>query len=1026
MTHPVFDWLSPSVTQHVALALVHSLWQGALIAGAAAVVLRFPRDGMPADMRGSTGRPSSGPGNTHANARYTIACLGLLAVGALPVANLLLSEAPAGMAGGPPLDTTGQRDSAAVAATTAAESTVLIEPPTDEPVSRQIEPKQAEIVIGAATSPLAPWAGRATLQWVFWAWFVGVVLLSTWHVVGWGLAQRLRRGGTLPANEVLALAGAIARRFGIRRAVAVRQTLETAAPMVIGWIKPAVVIPTSILTGLAPHELEAVLAHELAHVRRHDYLVNLLQTAVETLLFYHPAVWWLSHRIRCEREFCADDLAMRICDRREVYARSLVAVAEIARRPASRAVAATGGSLFERVRRIVRPTDGGFAPRRASRSALVGVAATVCLGIVLAAAGNRSVSKETSVDDGTANETDIALARQCVELAAEERFREAAMLFRTSFREEMTAGELKRLWQEFARRPRAGAFDEIISAEMRELHGRSFVEVRGRWEKAVMLVRLSVDEGEITGFWLARDKEGPTPKSFHRRGYAFGAEMKRLVKQIHGPTRKELAKYGIDVRILGIDGNPIDEWSSVTIWKKLESEPQPRDRTMEDPRDRTVWKRVTGSISGQRGATRNGKNRFLTGTLEAGLYRVTAFVGSRKGKMLGMAASEPVRLDGSLTTTPVTISVQDGPPVSFTVSDAETREPIGYPRPGIHLTRFDGLDVEWNPLNPYLFPGDDGEYRIGHLTPGSYRVNVSTKSWAFGYADYELSEPMTINVGDGSTNEFVLELRAKEVDEEEAKKRWPWAVEGVVSDDEGRPVKGAEIRAARGMRTLNSTMPVFTDENGRYLLRFGPGMMFKNEKTGQWGAGHQIAIISVWKPGYVEKDLYRQGDLAMADEMPEESGYGDPERTILPGKPRRVDFTLVPAVTVAGTLLDEEGSPLAEESVILDGDPIRPGSSVAASAKTDAEGRFAFDRLTPGFERWFEFYTRKKPKVAPTRTFTLKRGEDYRVALQVVSRLTPEGKTERVLRITEFKDSQGHDVLERLIESVQPRGVSQP
>ena len=526
-------------------------------------------------------------------------------------------------------------------------------------------------------------------------------------------------------------------------------------------------------------------------------------------------------------------------------------------------------------------------------------------GPVLEAASVEDTA-ESSAEDCMADDAKIALARQCVERLKEGQFRDAAMLFEISLRADLTIGRLKRLWGEYARLPRAGAFEEIISSKMKQLHGRSFVEVRGRWEKAVMLVRLSVDDGEITGFWLARDEVGPTPEGFRRGGYVFGAEMKRLARRVNGPSREELAKYGIDVRILGTDGNPIGEWSSVSIWKKLESAPEPRDRTMEDTRDKTVWKRAAGSNSGESGPTRNGKDRFLTTKLELGLYRVTAFVGARKEKMLGMAASEPILLDGSKMVTPVTIAVKDGPPVSFSVVDARTREPIDYPRPGIHLTRSDGLDVEWNPFNPNLLPGDDGKYEIGHLPPGPYRVTVSARSGAYGYPDYEQAQPMTINVSDGPMNEFILELHAKEIDEEEAEERWPWAVEGVVTDDQGRPVEGAEIRAACGMGTLRSTMPVLTDENGRYLLRFGPGWMTMNEKTGEWGAGRQFAIISVCKPGYVEKNRARQGRLSMADTMPEKSGgYGDPEKTILPGKPRRLDFTLVPEVTIKGPPVDE-------------------------------------------------------------------------------------------------------------------------
>ena len=91
-------------------------------------------------------------------------------------------------------------------------------------------------------------------------------------------------------------------------------------PTVIGWLRPVVLMPASALSGMGPQQLEAILAHELAHIRRHDYLVNLLQTVVETLLFYHPAVWWLSGRIRVERENCCDDLAVSLCGDPYAYA----------------------------------------------------------------------------------------------------------------------------------------------------------------------------------------------------------------------------------------------------------------------------------------------------------------------------------------------------------------------------------------------------------------------------------------------------------------------------------------------------------------------------------------------------------------------------------------------------------------------------------------------------------------------------------------------------------------------------------
>jgi len=114
-----------------------------------------------------------------------------------------------------------------------------------------------------------------------------------------------------------------------------------------------VLVPASTLAGLSPQQLEAILAHELAHVRRHDYLANLLQTAVETLLFYHPAVWWVSAQIRRERENCCDDLAVAVCGDRLGYARALVDLEGLRIEAPRLALAASGGSLTDRIRRLV-------------------------------------------------------------------------------------------------------------------------------------------------------------------------------------------------------------------------------------------------------------------------------------------------------------------------------------------------------------------------------------------------------------------------------------------------------------------------------------------------------------------------------------------------------------------------------------------------------------------------------------------------------------------------------------------------
>jgi hypothetical protein len=464
----------------------------------------------------------------------------------------------------------------------------------------------------------------------------------------------------------------------------------------------------------------------------------------------------------------------------------------------------------------------------------------------------------------------------------------------------------------------------------------------------------------------------------------------------------------IDVTVVGIDGKPADQCQAITVWEKIKaaSEIRSGDYTATDPRDGTIWRRVCESSWGQRYHYFTGNTR----PLPPGVYCVTAFVGARGEKMSGMAISDPLRLDGSQGTTSVTVPVEDGPPVAFTIVDADTGAPVQYPPPGIRLTRPDGFDVQLDPLNPGLFPGSDGKYRIEHLAPGRYHVDVSARTYAYGYPDYQLGKPIAIDVQTGKPDDFLLKVAAKPVDDAEAQKRWPWAVEGVVTDDAERPLQGVEIRAACGYGTLRSTMPVISDAQGRYLLRFGPGMMMKNDKTGKWGAGVQAAIISARKVGYTEKNLGRQGDLLMADAMPEEE-LKPGHAVVLPGKPYRVDFVMVPPAVVEGRVVDERGNPLPNAGIYLDGDVLPPASSIGVSTKADGEGRFRFDAVPPGFAWWIQGGTSERIALSRTQPVTFAQGQIYKVELQVIS----QGDAGKMLRIASVKDSQGNELLEKVM-----------
>jgi HEAT repeat protein/beta-lactamase regulating signal transducer with metallopeptidase domain len=218
-----------------------------------------------------------------------------------------------------------------------------------------------------------------SLPWVVSAWLVGVLALSLRLLVGWRRAQRLKRCGitAVVANWRGDLTH-LRRKMKATRPVCLLESTLVQVPTVIGWLRPVILLPVSALTGLTPPQLEAILAHELAHIKRYDYLFNLIQTVIETLLFYHPAVWWVGRQIRIEREHCCDDLAVAACGDALTYARALTELEQMRSASLRLAMAANNGSLLNRVRRLLKPPRKQLDPLD-RRVAGVLVIAAVCL-----------------------------------------------------------------------------------------------------------------------------------------------------------------------------------------------------------------------------------------------------------------------------------------------------------------------------------------------------------------------------------------------------------------------------------------------------------------------------------------------------------------------------------------------------------------------------------------------------------------------------------------------------------------------
>jgi beta-lactamase regulating signal transducer with metallopeptidase domain len=309
--------LTGPLAQALGWALLHLLWQATLVAGILAAVLAL------------MSRQSS-------NSRYVVSCGALALIFTMFVATTIRAYDPAAA----PIALSG--DSTATAETVKVSLKQL-------PVL--IAESAAQGVKERAVATLT--SARNHLPSIVAIWLLGVVLLSSRLLVSWVRAKRLIHLASRPASrEWQRIAAHLSQALGLRRAVTLLESAAVEVPSVIGSLRPIILLPASALTGMTPEQIEMVLAHEMAHIRRHDFLTNLLQAVVETLMFYHPAVWWISRQVRVERENCCDDLAVAVCGNPIQYARALTRLEELRANALPTVVAANGGSLLERIRRI--------------------------------------------------------------------------------------------------------------------------------------------------------------------------------------------------------------------------------------------------------------------------------------------------------------------------------------------------------------------------------------------------------------------------------------------------------------------------------------------------------------------------------------------------------------------------------------------------------------------------------------------------------------------------------------------------
>jgi beta-lactamase regulating signal transducer with metallopeptidase domain len=346
------SWVTASTVQIFGWTLVHFIWEGVALAAILYVVLAFCRTAL---------------------ARYSAALGTLVLMVCSPLATsfFLAHRGESAFHGLPPF---------------AGAANAALTVPAATPVSTAV----------------LPFDSPGWLTWFVLFWCAGVLVFAIRALGGWFVLQRLRREKAYQLPEGLRQRClALQRRMGLSRTVRYFESRHLDSAAVVGWFRPVILLPVTALTGLSPQQLEAVIVHELAHIKRLDCFVNLFQIAAETLLFYHPAVWWVNRCIRADRENCCDDIAVSVCGDAYEYARALTLM-ETWRATPALVLAANSGSLKLRISRLL----GFRAMTHSAPRAGLGIVGLVCAAGALLAGStfNRTFSHLSEFEPSTLQE----------------------------------------------------------------------------------------------------------------------------------------------------------------------------------------------------------------------------------------------------------------------------------------------------------------------------------------------------------------------------------------------------------------------------------------------------------------------------------------------------------------------------------------------------------------------------------------------------------------------------------------------
>jgi bla regulator protein blaR1 len=326
----------PTWTEAVGWTLLNSLWQSLLVLLLVILVLRLI--------------PS-----LHSQARYVFSCVALLFFVAINVLTL----------------------AAILNNTETATSALSITLSSDG--SSSIGSTLHAISISSFSESFISWID-SSMNWIITAWFAGALFFSLRMITGWWYVDRLKSEANIVTDEWSDLLQSLSAQLGVKQIVTLAQSTKIETPVVLGFVKPIVLVPIGMFSGLTTEQIETIFIHELAHIKRHDYLINLIQSFIETIFFFNPFIWIISNIIRREREYCCDDAVIQKRHNAAVYARALTTLehARLSRSSFAVSLAENKNQLLNRIKRLMEKSVKNYSGKDRLIPALLLVIGLLC------------------------------------------------------------------------------------------------------------------------------------------------------------------------------------------------------------------------------------------------------------------------------------------------------------------------------------------------------------------------------------------------------------------------------------------------------------------------------------------------------------------------------------------------------------------------------------------------------------------------------------------------------------------------